>query len=95
MNEPHFGFEGLTPWEARNSLIECEVGSWVLDLHNFAAFLGYTFRVDGVLTFTWYHHEPTYGPPGPHLVVLDFVAVRELRVEQPDDWDVRCSDVTE
>lgn len=43
---------------------------------------------------TWYHHQPSIGPPTPNLVLLDFRDVRNLRVEQAEDWDVRCSDDT-
>lgn len=85
MTEPTFTFEGLSPWRPEAGLIECEVGSWWLDLHNFAAFLGYTFRADGVLSLTWYHHQPRIGPPTPNLFLLDFRAVRNLRVEQAED----------
>jgi hypothetical protein len=91
---PTFEFDGLAPWRPDAGLIECEVGPWLLDLHNFAAFLGYTFRADGLLTLTWYHHQPSIGPPTPNLVLLDFVDVLDLRVEQAPDWDVRCSDDT-
>jgi len=89
-----FDFDGLAPWRPDAGLIECEVGPWLLDLHNFAAFLGYTFRADGLLTLTWYHHQPSIGPPRPNLVLLGFVDVLDLRVEQAPDWDVRCSDET-
>lgn len=86
-----FAFDGLAPWRPDSGLIECEVGTWLLDLQNFAACLGYTFRVgDGVLILTWYHHEPSIGPPTPNLVLLDFADVRDLRVEQAEDWDERC-----
>lgn len=94
MPGPTFEFDGLAPWRPDAGLIECEVGPWLLDLHNFAAFLGYTFRADGLLTLTWYHHQPSIGPPTPNLVLLDFVDVLDLRVEQAPDWDVRCSDDT-
>lgn len=95
MPDPTFDFDGLAPWRPDAGVIECVVGPWLLDLHNFAAFLGYTFRSDGLLTLSWYHHQPSVGPPTPNLVLLDFVDVLDLRVEQADDWDVRCSDETD
>jgi hypothetical protein len=91
---PTFAFDGLTPWAPDAGLIACEVGPWLLDLHNFAAFLGYSFRVDALLTLAWYHHQPSIGPPTPNLVMLDFADVRNFKVEQARDWDVRCSDDT-
>ena len=63
MPDPAFVFDGLEPWRPDAGLIECLVGPWLLDLHNFAAFLGYTFRADGLLTLSWYHHQPGSGPP--------------------------------
>lgn len=95
MSEADFVFDGLTPWRPDWGLIECEAGPWLLDLHNFAVFLGYTFRSDGVLTLTWYHHQPSIGPPKPNLVVLDFFGVRGFTATQADDWDVRCSPDTD
>lgn len=89
-----FTFDGLSPWPLDSALVECEVGSWWLDLHNFALFLGYTYRSDAVLSLTWYHHQPSNGPPTPNLVIMSFADVRNLRVEQAPDWDVRCSDDT-
>jgi hypothetical protein len=72
----------------------CEFGPRLLDLHNFAAFLGYSFRADALLSLAWYHHQPSIGPPTPNLVLLDFTDVRNFQVEQAPDWDVRCSDDT-
>ncbi len=69
----------------------CRVGEWWLDLHNAATFLEYTFRTEGVLSLTWYHHQPSIGPPTPNLVVLEFADVRGFHVEQASDWDVRCA----
>ncbi len=68
VSEVAFTFEGLAPWRRYGGLIECQVGPWLLDLHNFAVFLGYTFRSDGALSLTWYHHQPGIGPPTPNLV---------------------------
>ena len=89
-----FSFDGLSPWQPDHGLIECRVGEWWLDLHNAATFLEYTFRAEGVLSLTWYHHQPSIGPPTPNVVVLDFAGVRGFRAEQASDWDVRCADDT-
>lgn len=89
-----FSFAGLAAWQPGAGIIECRVGSWLLDLHNCADFVGYAFGADGVLTLTWYHHDPRFGPQDPHLVTLAFGVVRDLRVAQVEDWDARSAGET-
>ena len=92
-----FRFEGLSPWRADWGLIECEVGDWVIDLHNVGYFLSVTYDSARRLTFAWYYHDPgpANGPSSPQLVRLVFDEVSGVSLTQDDELHELCRGETD
>lgn len=76
-------FEGCDPWPENKQLVELLTPQGVVDLHNWASFEGFSFRLPETLILR-FEYDPSWGglrdDPGSQRLQLRFEGVRDLLV---------------
>lgn len=79
-------FDGIDPWVVNDPFVEIRTNGELIDLHNWATFVGFSYRLPGRLSVE-FEYDETQGRQEPARIAsvqLVFQEVEELTLRQID-----------